>query len=518
MTEAPNDASLRVLVVEHDPADAQRCVYELQKAGFQVHADVVATPGGFAARVGSQPYDVVLADYELPGWTGLEALRALKNTGAEIPFILVTGTLGDERAVECVKQGAADYIVKHNLDRLPTAVRRALQDKRDRDEHARNDIVIRKLQLAVDHWPASVMITDTSGKIEYVNQRFTQVTGYHASEVVGKNPRLLKSGRTPPNVYRDLWSTIQAGTVWHGEVLNCRKNGELLWDELTIAPIRDTDGAVTHFVATQEEVAQRRQAEFTLRDREAQFRQLAENIREVFFVMDVHFRETLYINPAYEEIWGRSCQSLYEKPSSFLEPIPLDDRKRLVESILHTQKGELTPDIEFRVIRPNGDLRWVLVQAVPIRNERGDVYRISGVALDITERKRVQEALAVSEARHRTLTEASFDGIAIVHGGTVCAANRGFAQIFGYEVSEVIGRDVADFVAQESLYEVRRRITARADGSYEFVGKRKDGREIILEATGKTHEIDGRPERVTALRDITEKRHLENHFRQSQTM
>lgn len=389
--------------------DAERCVHELQKAGFQVQADVVATPGGFVAHLGTRAYDVILANYLLPGWTGMEALRTLQNTGSDIPLILVTRALGDERAVECVQQGAADYIIKDNLGRLPAAVRRVLQDKRLRDEQARN-------------------------------------------------------------------------------------------------------------VATEKDVTQSKPAEQLLGDREDRFRQLAENMREVFFVMDAHFRETLYINPAYEEIWGRSCQSLYDKPSSFLEPIPLDDRKRLVESILRNQRGEITPDIEFRVTQPNGDLRWVLAHAAPIRDEHGEVYRISGMALDITERRSAQEALAVSEARYRTLTDASFDGIAIVDEGIVCEANRGFAEMFGYEVIDVIGRAVADFVAEGSLVEVRRHMENQVDGSYELVGKRKDGREIILEATAKTHEVAGRPERVTALRDITEKRQLENHFRQAQKM
>jgi PAS domain S-box-containing protein len=380
---------LRVLVVEHDRSDAELCLRTLERAGFEVQGDVVGLPEEFADRVRTGVYDVVLADYRLPSWTGLDALELLRALGLDVPLILVTGTLGEERAVECLRRGAADYILKPNLARLPAAVRRVLEERRASRERARSEDLIRKLTLALDQSPASVVITDTTGSIRYVNQRFEEVTGYAAEEVLGRTPRILQSGRTPGDVYRELWGTIRSGQVWHGELLNRRKDGAVYWDALSISPVRDAAGNITDFLAIQE---------------------------------------------------------------------------------------------------------------------------------DITERKQTEEALKESEARCRKIIEVSFDGIEITQDGVVLEANRGFAEMFGYTLEEVIGLPVADFISEESRESTLQRIGQHIEGSYELVGKRKDGRKILLEATAKTHEIGGRPARVIALRDVTERRTLEEEVRQARKM
>ncbi len=132
------------------------------------------------------------------------------------------------------------------------------------EELRREATELRKLSKAVEHSPASVVITDAAGSIEYVNRRFCEVTGYSAEEVLGKNPRLLKSGETPDAVYAELWATISAGEVWHGEFIDRRKSGELYWEETDIAPILDEGGRISHFVAVNEDITRRKQAAWAL--------------------------------------------------------------------------------------------------------------------------------------------------------------------------------------------------------------------------------------------------------------
>lgn len=382
---------LRLLILEHDPHDAELEMLMLQHAGYDVRSDVATDEREFRAHLRSPTYDVILADYRLPTWTGMDALAVVKEQELDIPFILVTGTLGDERAVECVKEGVADYVVKNSLGRLPLAVGRAIQEKRARIERERTANQIRKLSLAIDQSPASVLITDTNGVIEYVNRTFERVTGHKAHDAVGRTPSILKSGQNPPEVYAELWKTIRAGRVWRGELVNRRRTGEMYWDSVSISPMYDSSGVMTNFLAIQEDVTERRQTEAALREREERFRQLAENMEEVFFILDAQFRETLYISPAYEQIWGRSCQSLYANPRSFLESVVAEDQERLLESVATIQRGVDPGKTEFRIAQPGGQTRWVLAHAVPIRNHRGEVYRISGVALDITERRVLEE-------------------------------------------------------------------------------------------------------------------------------
>jgi len=397
--------SIRVLLIEDSEADADLIINAITRGYPSAHFDWAVSRKQFTEMLAASEYDVVIADYRLPDWTGMEALRELRHLGLDIPLILVTGELGDERAVECVKAGAADYLLKSgNLARLPIAVTRAIEEKRARTE-----------------------------------SRLSQ--------------QLIE------------------------------------------------------------------QAQQQAREQEERFLQLAETIDEVFFVMDSQHQETLYINPAYEKTWGRSCQSLYDNPQSFVEPVPAGDRERLVEYMDRVSRGEPAGKLEYRIIQPNGNVRWLLAHAVPIRNQNGDVYRIGGVALDITESREAQLALEEIAERLRKLTESSFDAIDITQDGIIQEANPGYLKMFGYErMEEVIGRPIADFVADVSRDEVEKRSANNIEGTYELEGRRKDGSKLLLEATARTHAMRGRTVRITALRDMTERRALEDQFRQAQKM
>ncbi len=141
---------LRVLMVEDDPVDRELVLRELRNGGFEPEAEVVQTEDEFVRHIESKQYDVILADYGLPTWRGPDGLELLKQRGLDIPFILVTGSLGDERAVECIKQGSTDYILKDHLPRLPVSVRRALAEKRGRDQrrHAEEELARKVEELA----------------------------------------------------------------------------------------------------------------------------------------------------------------------------------------------------------------------------------------------------------------------------------------------------------------------------------------------------------------------------------
>ncbi len=144
---------------------------------------------------------------------------------------------------------------------------------RARAAHQRDAERLRKLSAAVEQSPSVVLITDLSGAIEYVNPKFTAVSGYTPEEVVGKNPRILKSGETPAEAYWNLWHQITTGHEWRGEFHNRHKNGELYWEAASISPIRDATGAITHFVAVKEDITARKQAEEERRQLELRLRQ-----------------------------------------------------------------------------------------------------------------------------------------------------------------------------------------------------------------------------------------------------
>ncbi len=133
---------------------------------------------------------------------------------------------------------------------------------------------LRKLSRAVEQSGSSIVITDLEGIIEFVNPAFSRITGYTPAEAIGQNPRILKSGRQPPETYRELWNTISRGDIWQGELQNKRKNGELYWEAATISPVKDAAGATTHYLAIKEDITLRKQTEAARQRAEAETRLL----------------------------------------------------------------------------------------------------------------------------------------------------------------------------------------------------------------------------------------------------
>ncbi|MGB0069728.1 MAG: PAS domain S-box protein, partial [Isosphaeraceae bacterium] len=181
----------------------------------------------------------------------------------------------------------------------------------------------------------------------------------------------------------------------------------------------------------EQEIAERMRAEEALRGSEQLFRQMAESIREMFWMQDGGWKQTLYVSSAYEAIWGRTCQSLYENPRSWIDTVHPDDREEVMVRLEEQLRG-MSTDTEFRVARPDGTLRWVRCHAFPIKDHTGEVYRVAGLSEDITERKQAQEALRESEERFRGTFENAAVGIAHMDSQNRClCANEKLSEILG---------------------------------------------------------------------------------------
>jgi PAS domain S-box-containing protein len=384
---------LHLLLLEDAKEDVELCLAVLEQGGFDLRADVVGTREGFEAQIRANSYDLVVADYRLPHWTGMDALALLREHEKEIPLILVTGTLGDELAIECLRQGVADYVVKENLARLPYAVRRVLDARRLREER-----------------------TEAANALDATEER-----------------------------YRVLFESMPV-PVW---------------------------------------------------------------------VFDVETHRVLAVNAAAVEHYGYSREEFLRLRIEDLRP-PEDIDHFHEHTRLSPRDGGIHSSGRWRHRRKDGSVILVEVTWHPL-SWNGRPAEIVA-ASDITERRRAEEALAESEARYRKVIEASFDGIDITVEGVIKEANRGFAEMFGYSIEEVIGRPTLDFVAEESAEVVGQRVSNDVEGTYELIGKRKDGTRIMLEATARTHNVGERRGRLTALRDVTEKRLLEEQFRQAQKM
>jgi diguanylate cyclase (GGDEF)-like protein/PAS domain S-box-containing protein len=395
---------LAVLIVEDLESDAQLIIRLLRKTGYEVISEQVETAEQMRAALEKRTWDIVISDYSLPQFDGHAALDILKEKQRDIPFIVVSGAIGEETAVAMMKAGANDYLMKDNLARLVPAVSRELEQAQNRRAHrlAEEELVnarehaeeseekfkaitnqategialsdlegnyvfvnpsfgqmmgyseeellkmtvfdvkaktqspgsfyeskttkeglpievklrrrdgteffteiigrvikvgdkdyvlgtvrditerkraedrLRQLSSAVEHSPISIVIMDITGNIEYVNLKFTEVTGFTLDEVRGKTPQdTFGSSNTQPETRAEHWQTILSGNEWRGEMENCKKNGESYWAAVSISPITDSNGIITHFVSINEDITVRKENEEKIQRLNAGLEQLA---------------------------------------------------------------------------------------------------------------------------------------------------------------------------------------------------------------------------------------------------
>jgi PAS domain S-box-containing protein len=289
---------------------------------------------------------------------------------------------------------------------------------------------------ALEAAASGILITDAEGTILWLNPAFSALTGFSSAELVGRNPRVLKSDRHDAAFYQEFWRTLRTGRTWRGEFINRRKDGRLYIVEQTVTPIQVDGGGITHFIAVAQDVTERKaveeqlrlvreQLEFRVQEREVdldtanralvesqeRFRQMAENIRDVFWLASPTRLSLSYVSPAYAEIWGRPCEELYSNPAAWFEAIHPADRPRIREWLRQPVPAD-GYECSYRIVRPDGSVRWVSDRAFPVRDSVGNVYRLAGIARDITERRELeQEVLAISEREQRRIGQDLHDDL-----------------------------------------------------------------------------------------------------------
>jgi PAS domain S-box-containing protein len=265
--------------------------------------------------------------------------------------------------------------------------------RRNDSKREREKIEAEQFRLLVESvGDYAIFMLDPEGRIVSWNRGAERIKGYPADEVLGKHFSIFytEEDRRRGHPEWELRVAAEQGR-YAEEGLRVRKGGSLFPAHVTITALRDDAGHLVGFAKVTRDITERRHAE-AIRESERRFREIAENIREVFWIFNPDFTRTLYVSPAYETVWGRSAESLYRNPKSFQEAAHPDDRARVLQVMKRLRREEVS--IEYRIIRPDGDVRWVRVRGFPVLDERGEVYRVAGVSEDITLRKQEEEERA----------------------------------------------------------------------------------------------------------------------------
>jgi PAS domain S-box-containing protein len=430
------DQLLRILYVEDNPQDARLCLRELKQAGFEPVADVVDTLEEFTEKLRSNLYDLVLADYGIPGWSGISALEVVQQEQRELPFILVTGALGEERAVESIKKGAADYILKDRLSRLPVAVRRALADKVLREEKERAEAALRnserRFRALVENSADGFALVGPDGTYIYSSPASNGVLGYTPQELAGQNVfKLIHSADVKSA--RQLFTLVlrDGGRILAGHFRFRHKNGSWRWIQ-AVGKNLLADPSVGAVVINYRDITERKLADDELAASEERFRKAFNASPEPMTIKDWSEGRYVDCNDSFlratgycrEEVIGRTDKEVM----FWLRP---EDRAKCMQ--LLEEKGR-AHDVEVRFGTKSAEERVGLFSAevIEIRGQRS----VLAVTKDITERRSLEEQLRLSQ---------KMEAVGQLAGGIAHDFNNLLTIILGYSVLLLKDLDPEDF-------------------------------------------------------------------------
>jgi PAS domain S-box-containing protein len=388
--------NLRVLIVEHVQIDAELMEYELQKAGMAFSAKRVETKKAYIEALSTFLPDIILSDYSLPAFDGITALQLTLERAFHTPFIFVTGALGEELAIDLLKKGATDYVLKSRLSRLPVAVNRALREVEERKERERAHGDLHEseerhrvtLQAAMDGF----FRADMQGRILEVNETYCRMSGYSEQELLTRNIADIEAVHSAELITDTIRRLAELGPS-RFESVHRRKDGSLFDVEISAQHQSIAGGQAVAFVR---DITERKRAEQKIQQQEKELRRVLEVTPQLVAVYG-HDRERLYANRPTLDYFGVTLEEWQSISDPFWVFHP-DDRERVAKDVYTGAASDVPHEFEARLQRKDGTYRWFLFRDNPLRDEQGRITRWYLSATDIEDRKRAEEALRQSEA------------------------------------------------------------------------------------------------------------------------
>ena len=384
---------VRVLMVEDVADDAALVERELRRAGIAGATRRVDSERTFREALRTFAPDIILTDHSLPTFGAADALRIAQLEMPDTPVIVVTGSLDEETAAEYIKAGAADYVVKHHLERVGPAVIRALDLRRARTEQARAEEARRqgeeRFRALIEHGADAVALVAPDGTLLFASHSIERLLGFAPVELVGHPGFEQVHPDDLPRVYAALRDIIASpGTPASLELRWRHKDGS--WRHIdAVAVDRLAEPAVGAIVVNFRDVTERHTAEAALRESEERYRTLVEGVRDIIFALTPE-GTIASLNPAFETITGWRREEWVGQP--FERLVHPEDLPLALELLGRVVRGELRPASQFRVRTAKGDYRVGEFSATPQLHE-GRLVGILGIGRDVTERVQLEQQL-----------------------------------------------------------------------------------------------------------------------------
>jgi PAS domain S-box-containing protein len=467
---------LRLLIAMHSEDDALLAVRELQRAGYDPRWDRVESAKAFAEKLDAGPWDVVISDYAIPGFGGLEALATARQKDRDLPFIFLSRGIGEEAAVEAIKAGASDCILTDGLDRLPAAVGRELRDAelrrstRAAEASARRafEESARLYRLLTENANDVIWSCDLDMTFQYVSPAVEKLLGWTPDEVIEAGVKMT----LPPESLRIASVNLQAVLYQYRsgrrvfepvifEIEQSRKDGTRVWTEVSASPFFDDDGRMAGISGVTRDISERKKTEKALLRAKQEWERTFDSVPDLITIIDNQYR-ILHANRAMaqrlglttEECVGKVCYESVHGVSAV--PAFCPHALSLADGQEHST--------EVHEERLGGDF---LISCTPFFDEQGGRVGSVLVARDITMQKGIAEALHRSEEKYRSIFENTLVGIfQTTSEGQYITVNPACARMFGYASPEEMITSVTDIGRQ--LYwdpEERRRCIETLESS-----------------------------------------------------
>jgi len=420
-------APIRILIVEHDQDDIELCLRELKRDGLPIDPKFAGTRAEFAEAARTGTFDIILADYRLPNWTGIDVLNFARELGLDVPFILVTGTLGEELAVECIKRGINDYVLKHQLARLGLAIRRTLEEKALREGQARAQKALYESEIhyrsLVENAPEAIVVFDAEKRVFVdANHRAERLFGYSREDLLRRapgelSPELQPDGASSRAAAREYVLRALRGETLHFEWLHRNARGENIPCEVFLSSIplgsrRLVRGSIV-------DITERKRGEAALRDSEARYRSLFESAMYGVYRTTVS-GELLDVNPALVSMLG--YDSVYDvlalghTENFYRDPV---ERHRLAAQLVRDGRVDAIADW----VRKDGRTIKVRIAGHRVQESKSGEARNQIVVEDVTEHVALEKQLRQAQ---------KFEAFGQLAGGIAHDFNNMIGAILGW--------------------------------------------------------------------------------------